>query len=275
MTRASTSGRPRFFTRAGVVIWIGATLGTVAVLPYVLALAPAHATPRGGLSVPLLIASVAQSALFLAVMTFSGLWAASKLDLGAPVLDAWCRGESAPAGAGRRALLAAVSGVAVSAALLALDLGVFMALSPHGVGQLLRQRQPPTWAGFLASFEGGITEEVELRLFLLSWLLLGLRFARRRITRRRAAPHGPLLFWTANVLAAVAFGLGHLPITARLVALTPVVVARALVLNGAVGLVTGAWFWTSGIETAMVCHFAADLVLHVAAPLAQAWLLSL
>ena len=35
------------------------------------------------------------------------------------------------------------------------------------------------------------------------------------------------------------------------------------------------FFRRRGIETAMVTHFSADLVLHVAAPLAQGWLLRL
>jgi membrane protease YdiL (CAAX protease family) len=80
------------------------------------------------------------------------------------------------------------------------------------------------------------------------------------------------VFWVANIVAAILFGLGHLPVTAHLVPLTSVVVARAVVLNGIVGLVAGTLFWRRGIEMAILCHFSADVVLHVGAPLLQSLL---
>jgi hypothetical protein len=45
------------------------------------------------------------------------------------------------------------------------------------------------------------------------------------------------------------------------------VIMRAIVLNGLGGLVFGLFFWTYGLEAAMVCHFSADLALHVFWPL--------
>ena len=71
------------------------------------------------------------------------------------------------------------------------------------------------------------------------------------------------VFWIANILAAVLFGLGHLPTTSLLVALTPLVVTRAVILNGLIGIVCGWLYWKRGLESAMVAHFSADLVLHV------------
>lgn len=111
-----------------------------------------------------------------------------------------------------------------------------------------------------------------MRLFLLSFVAL----AMRSLGRARNAPAlAPGVFWSANLLTAVAFGLGHLPLTARLVPLTPVVVERAVALNCVVGVVAGALYWREGIEMAMLCHFSADLVLHVVAPLLQPWILQL
>jgi membrane protease YdiL (CAAX protease family) len=71
------------------------------------------------------------------------------------------------------------------------------------------------------------------------------------------------VFWIANILAAVLFGLGHLPATALLVPLTPLVITRAIVLNGLVGVVFGWLYWKRGLEAAIVSHFAADIILHV------------
>jgi membrane protease YdiL (CAAX protease family) len=268
----------RRFVRTALVLWAGAVIGTACVLPYVLDLVPSlgRTAGRAPLSTSTLVAlSLVQSAVLMGVMTFSGLWAAGRLGMGAPVVDAWISGQPTPRDLGRMALVSVALGLGAGVAMMALDLWLFAPLSPQGVGRLLRQPQPPAWMGLLASIEGGLTEEIELRLFLLSFIAL----AFRRLTgasRADSAPHlSSAVFWTANILAAVLFGLGHLPLTARLVALTPVVVARALVLNGLVGLIAGSLFRRRGIEAAMICHFSADLVLHVAAPVAQTSLLRL
>jgi membrane protease YdiL (CAAX protease family) len=71
------------------------------------------------------------------------------------------------------------------------------------------------------------------------------------------------VLWTANILAAVLFGLGHLPATALLVPLTPVVVVRGIVLNRLAGVAFGWLYMKHGLESAMLSHLSADLVLHV------------
>ena len=73
--------------------------------------------------------------------------------------------------------------------------------------------------------------------------------------------------WFAIVVTAILFGAGHLPATAALTALTPLVVARALLLNGLGGLVFGWLYAKHGLLAAMLAHFCADLVLHVAVPI--------
>jgi hypothetical protein len=265
----------RFPIRTTLVLWLGATVGAACVLPYIEAIMPGLAAASNRLRVPvvvLVLLSVGQSAVTLGALTFSGLWAARKLGMGAPWLQAWLDGD-APAGNLRRPVITALAlGVMSAVLLLVLDTFVFLPLSPDGVGRLLRMPQPPAWAGLLASFEGGITEEIELRLFLLSFLALGVSFATRLVARPATVP-AVGTFWVANVVAGVLFGLGHLPLTARLVTLTPIVVARAIVLNGSLGLVTGYLFFRRGIELAILCHFSADIVMHVAAPMLQPWLL--
>jgi hypothetical protein len=45
--------------------------------------------------------------------------------------------------------------------------------------------------------------------------------------------------------------------------LTPLVTARALLLNGMGGLGFGRLYWKRGLPAAMPAHFTADIVLHV------------
>jgi len=85
-------------------------VGAVSVLPYVLSLAPGLDQAESRLRVPsfvVILLSIAQSAFMLGLMTFAGLWAAGKLGMGAPWLDAWTSGRSAPRGFRSSALLSA------------------------------------------------------------------------------------------------------------------------------------------------------------------------
>ncbi len=99
---------------------------------------------------------------------------------------------------------------------------------------------------------GGIVEELLLRwgvMTLLVWL--GWWAAQRG----QGAPR-PVLVWAAIILAAVLFGIGHLPALAGMVTLTPLIVVRTVLLNALGGLVFGWLFWRRNLETAMVAHAA-------------------
>jgi len=61
--------------------------------------------------------------------------------------------------------------------------------------------------------------------------------------------------------------LGHLPATALITTLTPLVIFRALLLNGIGGVVFGWLYWKKGLESSMIAHFSADITLHVLFPL--------
>ena len=158
----------------------------------------------------------------------------------------------------------------MGAAILLLDLVVFAPSVTSEMEQLglavpeTSAIAPPAWQGFLASFYGGVTEEILLRLFALSLFAWLGRFLNRTVDNRP----GRAALWVANILAAVLFGLGHLPATAAAgLPLTGLVITRAIMLNGLAGLVFGWFYWTYGLESAMVSHFATDMVLHVIMPL--------
>ncbi|HEY4540957.1 MAG TPA: CPBP family intramembrane glutamic endopeptidase [Noviherbaspirillum sp.] len=97
---------------------------------------------------------------------------------------------------------------------------------------------------------GGLTEEITLRwgvMSLLAWLgwkLLG---------RRDEAVRAPVM-WGAIVLAALLFGLGHLPAAAASAPLDTVLVLRTVLLNALAGVVYGWLFWRRHLEAAMLAH---------------------
>ena len=248
------------------LLWIAAVFSVIAILPYVLSTQDSLLqTLKLSIPLPVVIAlQVMQNAILFAIAIFAGLVFAGHVGLGTPILDSLTRGESMAERV--RAILPLSVFLGVIATLVVLGLEFFY-FQPALVKQLsttasalnLRTSQPEAWKGLLASFYGGIAEEILLRLFVMSLFVWLGRFLSR-------TPDGKptnAVFWIANVLAAVLFGLGHLPATSLVVPLTPLVVTRAVILNGLIGVVCGWLYWKRGLEAAMISHFSADLVLHV------------
>jgi membrane protease YdiL (CAAX protease family) len=119
------------------------------------------------------------------------------------------------------------------------------------------------WKAFLASFYGGIAEEILLRLFLVS-LFVWITFKIKRTKDGKPTNFG---IWLSIIVAAIIFGLGHLPATAQITSVTGLVIIRAVVLNGIGGIIFGWLYWKKGLESAIIAHFSADMVLHIITPL--------
>ena len=259
--RPFTDARVRRYPwRVFFFLLLGSLLGMLAVLPYLKdTLGPtltAHPLP---LPLPILaLLQLLQGLVTFTVAIGLGLLAARQLGLGAPILERWLyHDRSIP-----------VRPIFFVASVTGLILGVITLvaiMSP--LGETLRHLTPvpesrvPLWKRLLACLYGGLDEEVLMRLFLLSvvlWLLMKLF---------RATPRNVVLFWSTNVLVAIAFGAGHLPFAATLGVLTPSLVTVIICVNGFVALAFGYLYWTRGLEAAMLAHFSADFVLHVFGPL--------
>lgn len=264
-----------FRWRLFFIVWAACIFGIVAVLPYTLAL-QGESLAQAELPMPLpalLAIQVAQSAVMFAIAAGVGLLLASKIGLGLPFLEGWLDGTPIWEKLPRVALLAAGLGVIVTVLVLVLDSTLFASTMKDVIEQSgidtssqagSEALQPAWWKGFLASFYGGIAEEVLLRLGLLTLLAWVGRFINKTPEGRPTL----VVLWTANILAAVLFGLGHLPAAAAMgIPLTAMFVLRTVVLNGLIGLAAGWLYWTRGLEAAIISHFSADIVLHVLLPL--------
>jgi membrane protease YdiL (CAAX protease family) len=244
-------------------VLLGAGLfGVLAVMPLLLALlGPLLAKAPLPLPLPLLLVlQFLQSAILLALAVGLGLLLGRRLGLGLPIVESWLSGEKV---SNRLRLVlpsATVAGLGVGLVLFVLIKFVFL---PHIPAlPLVAEANISLWKRALASFYGGIVEELLMRLFLLSLLawLLG------KIWRGVDGLPGKGVLWTANFIVAIIFGLGHLPSASMVMPITPIVVVAALVLNGIAALVFGYLYWTKGLEAAMVAHFSADIVIHLIGP---------
>lgn len=231
-----------------LVLWLAGAASVVLVLPYALTLQQ-KALETVPVPFPLVVlASVLQSALLLAVAVFVGLRAADAVGLRTPLTNAIAaRVRVRETFAALGPMSAAAVGVAAAVIIVGLDAAVFRPLMP-GFQEAAATVSPSRAEGLLASFYGGIGEEILTRLFLVSviaWILRG-----------RAT-------WLAIVIAALLFGAGHLPAVATVSPLTPALVVRTVALNSLAGIAFGWLYWRRGLEAGMVAHFSADLVLHV------------
>ena len=103
-----------------------------------------------------------------------------------------------------------------------------------------------------AMFYGGITEEILMRWGLMSLLV----WIAWKVLKQGVTLPSQGIYQGAIVLAALVFGLLHLPATAAIVPLTPLVIIRAILLNGIAGIAFGWLFWQYSLEAAMLAHIS-------------------
>ena len=115
----------------------------------------------------------------------------------------------------------------------------------------------PTVSYLIASVTyGGVIEEVMLRLFCMSFLAFLLW---KVFERKREHPSTGVLI-AANLVAAFLFAAGHLPATALLIGLSPMIVVRCFLLNGGLGLLFGWLYRKFGLRYSMIAHGGCHVV---------------
>lgn len=113
----------------------------------------------------------------------------------------------------------------------------------------------PTVEYIIASITyGGVVEEVMLRLFFMSLIAFGIQ----KITKKEEMSSKILII--ANVIVALLFAAGHLPATITTTEITPMILFRCFVMNGAFGLMFGRLYRKYGIHYAILGHAGIHIV---------------
>lgn len=106
---------------------------------------------------------------------------------------------------------------------------------------------------------GGIIEEVMMRLFFMSFVV----FILSRVFYKNKKELPTSVFVIANIFSAFLFAAGHLPSTATMTSLTPIIIFRSFLFNGGLGLAFGYLYRKYNIRYAMIAHGATHLIADI------------
>lgn len=239
--------RPGGFWRAFAALFALGFAGVVSLIPLIL-------FQLEGLSeqladVPMwvpLVAALVQSAVLVAIAVALGVLLAPKVGLTSLVADRVRRGMAIRPRLLPDVGLAIGLGLALAVAILAID-AVTLPLLGVDIDTPTLSWLPQLGMGILY---GGITEELLLRWGLMT---LFVWVGHRIFERKRSRPSAAVL-WGAIIVAAVLFGIGHLPAMATYAELTPLLIVRTVALNAMGGIVFGWLYWRRSLEAAIVSH---------------------
>lgn len=187
--------------------------------------------------------------VMLGIATFFGLQVAGDVGLHIWLLEHWREGVPIPFSMSSFWVVSILSGVGVSFLIQIVDHQIFQ----PKIRRRGNQEESPLYARLLASFYGGVCEEVLMRLGLMTVIVFLAQFI-----GLKEASH-----WAGIGISTIFFAAGHLPVNFMEYGKSPPVIARTLLLNSMVGLLFGWLYWQYGLESAMISHFTVDLMLHV------------
>ena len=228
-------------------------------LPTLIALVPeqmkAEAPPISPSALKIL--SLIQPTILLAIAVLIGVRLANQVGLSAPFVEALASGQGTAGKALKPQIIpGVVGGLAGGGSIILVYLLCRPFLLPETVARIMQftDLMPlPTRLLY-----GGITEELLLRwgfMTLLVWLAWRL-FQRKRRDPSRAT------FIGAIAISSVMFGIGHLPIAFVLFPQPEsILVVYVILANSLFGLIAGYLYWKKGLESAIVAHMCAHLVM--------------
>jgi hypothetical protein len=205
------------------------------------------------------ILSLIQPSIILFVAVLVGVALASKVGLTSPVAAAAARGTNLATAVKSQIVPGIVGGVAGGAAIVLVS-AIWKPFLPPEVVALISEfgKLVPLPTRLLY---GGITEELLIRWGLMTLLVWA---AWRLFQKGQGKPK------TAHVVAAIlissiVFGLGHLPIAFMLFPQpATALVTFVVVANSLFGLIAGFLYWKRGLESAMIAHLLAHVVMFTA-----------
>ena len=200
----------------------------------------------------ILLASVAQSAVLLALAVWAGVALGAETGLQAPAFSALVQGGSV-GDALRPQWVPGLAGGVFGGLVLIL----FARFLPPALAEAQARLKLPLGVRVLY---GGITEELLMRWGLMTLIT----WAGWRLVQGGEGVPSSAVAWLAISISALVFAVGHLPAVAALGgAMSRQVVGYVVGANGVFGLMAGFLFWRYGLEAAILAHSLAHVLAWV------------
>jgi hypothetical protein len=203
--------------------------------------------------------SLIQPAMLLALAVFSGVALAHRVGLSSPAAEAAASGSGVWPALKPQIVPGIIGGLSGGGSIVAITLLAKPFLSAETVERIAAfGRLVPLPTRLLY---GGITEELLLRWGLMTLLVwVAWRFLQRREGEPKAA-----CVVGAIVISSLVFGVGHLPVAYMILPeATIVMTLYVIVANSIFGLIAGYLYWKRGLESAMLAHMLAHVVMLTA-----------
>jgi len=254
----------KFKTRLFIILWLAGVVGVLSFLLVDLqALLTQLPVPAGKetlrVTPALKILSLIQPTVLVSGAVLIGVALAAKVGLSSPVAEAMAgKGQIGPAL--KPQIIPGLIGGFIGGVGIILNWVLWKPFLPTDFvarsAQLNKLLPLPT-----RLFYGGFTEELLLRwglMTLLVWVAWWLFQKRQDVPRT-------FCFVGGIIVSSIIFGLGHLPLVFALVPGASVALILYVVVGNAVfGLIAGCLYWKKGLESAMMAHMTAHVVMLTA-----------
>lgn len=148
-------------------------------------------------------------------------------------------------------LLSGVVGGLIAGAGISIVALIFKSIVPAEFSELGKSYQPSLAARFLY---GGIVEELFMRFGLMTFFV----WLCSKITKNTR----DYVYWVGIVLATLLFAIGHFPVVFNSVENPSALLLSYVIIGNSVGGVIFGWlYWKKGLESAIVAHAFAHVVM--------------
>lgn len=251
-------------TKLFLILWLAGLAGVFSFLLVDLSALLSILPLPSGTKIPpitpaLKLLSIIQPLVVLSLAVFVGVALASKVGLSSPVAEAAASGREIGSALKPQIVPGLIGGLAGGLSIVLSASLVKLFLSPDAVARITELgRHVPLATRLLY---GGVTEELLLRWGLMTLLVWA---AWRLLQKGRNKPKAAY-FVGAILVSSVVFGIGHLPIAFMLLPeATYALTTYVIVGNSIFGLIAGYLYWKRGLESAMIAHMLAHVVLFTA-----------
>lgn len=208
------------------------------------------------LSLPLLkVIGLIQSSVLLGIATFIGSNLAPRVGLSTPLIEAFYNKTGVRSIFSKQIIFGMIGGTIayiVSACVIKL-------VEPFLPPEYLAINQNPANQIPLITriLYGGIVEELLIRWGLMTFLI----WLQWKVFQKGSGKPKSAFFGLGILIAAVIFGIGHLPALFSLISQpTILLITLIIALNMILGVIAGWLYWRKGLEAAIIAHMTFHIV---------------